>query len=60
MKPNRVEPDFRSVVVALHVNVGRLLAVASEEEESVRPSAENSWHELKLGATMGERHGAAV
>jgi hypothetical protein len=44
LKPNGVEPDLGPILLTLDVNVRRLLAVAGEEEEAVRPSAENGWH----------------
>jgi len=60
IEPNGVEPDFRAILIALDVNVRRFLAVAGEEEESIRPGTENGWHGFNLGAAMSERHGAAV
>ena len=50
----------RAILIALDVNVWRFLAVAGEEEESIRPGTENGWHGFNLAAAMSERHGAAV
>ena len=47
VEPNRVQPQFGPVGVALDVNVRRLIPIASEEEAAIRADAQNSGHAEK-------------
>jgi hypothetical protein len=48
VKPDRVEPDLRDVLIALHVHVRRLLTIAGEEEEPVGSNAKDGRHASSL------------
>ena len=54
-KPKGLEPEFAGSVLALHMNVRRLIAVKAREEEPIRPGNPlDSWHsvELPLGTSL--------
>lgn len=61
LQPNRVEPEFRLAIVALDVNMRRLAAVPSVEEEPERPATEDSWHAAMLRrAILGGKLAAGI
>ena len=44
-QPKRIEPEFAGAILALHMNVRRLIAVEAREEEPIRPeNTLDSWH----------------
>jgi hypothetical protein len=42
--PNRFKPELNLAVVAIHMDMWRLIAIASEKEEPKRPVSQHSWH----------------
>ena len=48
LKPNRVEPELRDVVVTLHMDVGWFLAIPSIEEEPIWAKPQHRWHVAKV------------
>lgn len=44
LQPDRIEPEFSNLVLALYVNVWWLFPVSGIEEESVRFNLKYSWH----------------
>src|SRR6185436_20788718 len=46
-KTKRIEPELAGLVLALHVNVRRLIAIEAREEEPVRArDSLDSWHSI--------------
>jgi hypothetical protein len=50
-KPHRIEPEFRTVRLPLHVNMRRLRAVGRVEEEPVRTLTMNGRHDSSVTST---------
>jgi hypothetical protein len=48
LKPDRIKPEFGLILVALNVNVRRLITVTRIKEESVRTTDQDSWHDSPL------------
>src|SRR5450755_390835 len=41
---NRIEPEFRRKIVAIHMDVGRFVGLVAVEIKSVRSRPQYSWH----------------
>src|SRR5260221_4145157 len=44
LQPDRIEPEFCDIIVAFHMDVRRLIAIARIEKEPVRANAQDSGH----------------
>lgn len=49
-KANRVQPEFGSKGVALHMNVRRFWPITRVEEEAIRANAEHRGHVPEVGS----------
>ena len=48
LKAHRLEPEFGAVFVSFNMNVHWLFTIAGVEEEAIRPTPENGWHQLRV------------
>ena len=43
-KSDRIEPEFRNIVISFHVHVNRFVTIPGVEEEPIWPAPENRRH----------------
>lgn len=48
LKPNRVQPELRSAIIPLDMNVRRLAPIAGIEEEAIGPRPQDCRHRFTL------------
>jgi hypothetical protein len=49
LQPHRIEPELCFAIVALDVNMGRLVPITCVEEETEGSTSEYGWHKLIRG-----------